>query len=585
VTRRAVSVLSLAFLAGTVLFGLAVHLSNPVLPDDDAYITYRYADNLLEGHGLVYNPGQRVFGSSTPLYVMWLAGLHGMARSVPTPELAVRVNVIFYVLTTLGIFVLLLNLVGSPGLTAVLAGLLAVNPGLLQASLNGMETFLFTGLMVWSLWALSTRRFGLSAWLAGLSVLARPEGVLMVVVVLVFSALARRNWRDLVGLFVPGLAWVAFATTYFGTPIYHSLLAKSRPLYQLPAGQALGALVNQVALWTVGGWVLLGREALAACLTLLILTLAVAIFGYVRKTRQQDAGDRCSPGLVVSSHEVLGRPDRQALPCGDRASRAVADVLAVPVLLALFVVFYAAANPLLFWWYFPPVDCLWFVALASGVAFAANWLRDRVGSRVGLLPVIVLIVLFGVPELLPYVKRAVARQPATDMKLRSVPVLERTMVYRATAEWLNRAAPPGETLVAPEIGALGYYFRGHVFDACGLVSPEALPFLPVPASQRNGPGAISLELVKHLKCDIVVTMQRFARHSLYPSDWFRQNYELVRQFRPRLPVHSWEPGENTIDVFFRHGGRALRSLRDAEAASGRDPQGHSVNETVSQPIE
>src|SRR5438552_3795965 len=40
---------------------------------DDAHISLRYAMNLAAGHGLVFNPGERVFGASTPLYVLLLA--------------------------------------------------------------------------------------------------------------------------------------------------------------------------------------------------------------------------------------------------------------------------------------------------------------------------------------------------------------------------------------------------------------------------------------------------------------------------------------------------------------------------------
>ena len=34
---------------------------------DDAYITFRYARNLLAGNGLVYNPGEWVLGTTTPV--------------------------------------------------------------------------------------------------------------------------------------------------------------------------------------------------------------------------------------------------------------------------------------------------------------------------------------------------------------------------------------------------------------------------------------------------------------------------------------------------------------------------------------
>ena len=42
---------------------------------DDAYISFRYARNLIEGHGLVFNPGERVEGYSNLLRVLDLAAL------------------------------------------------------------------------------------------------------------------------------------------------------------------------------------------------------------------------------------------------------------------------------------------------------------------------------------------------------------------------------------------------------------------------------------------------------------------------------------------------------------------------------
>ena len=44
---------------------------------DDAFISFRYARNLLEGHGLVFNPGEYVEGYSNFLWVLELAALWG----------------------------------------------------------------------------------------------------------------------------------------------------------------------------------------------------------------------------------------------------------------------------------------------------------------------------------------------------------------------------------------------------------------------------------------------------------------------------------------------------------------------------
>ena len=40
---------------------------------DDPFITYRYAANLLAGHGPVFNIGERVEGFSSPLHLLLMA--------------------------------------------------------------------------------------------------------------------------------------------------------------------------------------------------------------------------------------------------------------------------------------------------------------------------------------------------------------------------------------------------------------------------------------------------------------------------------------------------------------------------------
>ena len=42
---------------------------------DDAFIAFRYARNLADGHGLVFNRGERVEGFTDFLWVLELAGL------------------------------------------------------------------------------------------------------------------------------------------------------------------------------------------------------------------------------------------------------------------------------------------------------------------------------------------------------------------------------------------------------------------------------------------------------------------------------------------------------------------------------
>ena len=45
---------------------------------DDAFISFRYVRNLLEGHGLVFNPDEYVEGYTNFLWILELAALWGL---------------------------------------------------------------------------------------------------------------------------------------------------------------------------------------------------------------------------------------------------------------------------------------------------------------------------------------------------------------------------------------------------------------------------------------------------------------------------------------------------------------------------
>ena len=66
----------------------ALALAALVLPTprtiDDAFITFRYARHLLAGAGFVYNLGERVLGTTTPLYTGLMAAI--LALTLPSTE-------------------------------------------------------------------------------------------------------------------------------------------------------------------------------------------------------------------------------------------------------------------------------------------------------------------------------------------------------------------------------------------------------------------------------------------------------------------------------------------------------------------
>src|SRR4030042_1361768 len=59
---------------GLILFFHALCVSRYTV--DDAYISFRYAENAAKGYGLVFNPGERVEGYTNFLWVILLAGFY-----------------------------------------------------------------------------------------------------------------------------------------------------------------------------------------------------------------------------------------------------------------------------------------------------------------------------------------------------------------------------------------------------------------------------------------------------------------------------------------------------------------------------
>ncbi len=123
---------------------VALIFSVQVLPGprsfDDAYITFRYARNLADGAGFVYNPGQPVMGTSTPLYTLWLAMLSRLTGSSDFSWLALLTNAVCDVIAIVMLRRLLQALTSSAALAAVIALAHLLNPLRIGVALGTMET-------------------------------------------------------------------------------------------------------------------------------------------------------------------------------------------------------------------------------------------------------------------------------------------------------------------------------------------------------------------------------------------------------------------------------------------------------------
>ncbi|MBK8979384.1 MAG: hypothetical protein IPM29_26090 [Planctomycetes bacterium] len=207
------------------LVALAVALPSEVFLDD-AFITFRYAKNLAAGDGLVFNPGEPILGTTTPLFAMLLAGLHA-ATSWSFTNLAAAVHV--GALAALGP---LLRRMFAPSLGAA-AGWLRLTPYVLACMplvdvTIGMESTLFVAVSVSILTAALRDRATAVGLLAPIVCMLRPDGVVAAGLAFMVVALRRRRipWRALGVALAVGLPWCAYAYVRYGSAIPITVGAK-----------------------------------------------------------------------------------------------------------------------------------------------------------------------------------------------------------------------------------------------------------------------------------------------------------------------------------------------------------------------
>ena len=510
--RSPTRVAAVVALACAVLWTAYVHFRAQALPYDDAYITYRYVDNVTAGKGLVYNAGERVFGCSTPLYLLWLVVLRWAMPSCPIPVLAVRANAVHFLAAGAAVYWVIRKLTGSGPAAALGAIAFLMSREMLDISLGGMESFLFAALALFAVAALASDRPVVFGLLASLATLTRPEGVLLAALgLMVWRRSPRSLARAAAAFAVPLLGWVCFATAYFGTPVPHSIVAKSRPVYPIEPGTALAVVLQKVV-----GWATLGRLRAWGALRLVAVVDLLALL----------------PLLVAWA--PAARERRAWLP---------------GALFWLAVALYFLGNPVVAQWYWPHVFALALVTLVVGFHTLDRMMTRRAGSHAtrGAPAVLAAAVLWlGWCTLQPYWDGAQGLSAPITQSAKN-PIRLRTLAYRDAAQRLNAMCAPSDRVAAPEIGALGFYFNGCLLDACGLVTPQALPFLPVPPEQRLSAvdGAISVDFVKALEPEWVVTMPHFAQRSLLRSKWFQSRYAEAA----RVPLLQKCWGDSKVLIF------------------------------------
>ena len=381
---------------------------------DDVYITLQHGVNLTQGAGLVYQEGDRVLGSTSPLHALLLAAFVPIFGEAVLP--AVSLWVVCLVLAAF----LLYRLLDNPllGAAAVLA--LVTDPSL--SYITGMETTLFVCVCFLSLWLYRGGAGRAAFAVAGTALLVRPDAVFLIASLALVDLLESRTidrWKVAL-LALPGLLWSAFAWPYYGNPVPMSFFAK---YYQ-----------GQSPYWGVDTpWFLvrIGSD------------LAELRYGWT------------VVGLLAALYVGL----RRGAPPVLRASLA-------------FLVLYAAAYgvttvPSYENYYFP----FWaFVYLSIGMALAAGvrrWLARRRSEGGFKLP----------PRPAADLAAGLAIALAAVLLYRPASLLngpkqvDEQDVYLQVSRFLRQNTPDDAVVGIAEIGIVGFHSERRIADFAGLVTP------------------------------------------------------------------------------------------------------------------
>lgn len=468
---------------------------------DDAYITFRYAQNLVDGRGPVYNTGQRVLGTTTPLYTLILSGLAVVARSRDFPVLAMLANAWAGCLSVVLLYQVGRRLSGQRLVGALAALLWAVAPYSVTFAIGGMETDVTISLILAAFLSHLTGRTRPMALFTALAFLARPDTLIATGPLFVDPFLARRHfpWRETgLALALP-LPWLVFATLYFGNPLPTSIGAKSAA-YRLPPTADLVRLLQHYA---------------APFFEFQVLPPLGVLLAF---------------GLYVGLAALGGR---QAFRNSPRSWPISLYPLA-------YAGTFALANPLLFRWYLSPPLPIYFLLILTGAwrvsGDLGGWLgriskarrasgESATGTTGYLLPTLLALVALGLtvnawtlhPDHGP-------DRPAPEMAWFRLELL-----YAHAADIVRAQAAEGSTLCAGDIGVLGYRTGLRILDTVGLVTPQAARFYPADPAIYEINYAIPADLVLALDPDYIVILEVYGRRGLLPDGRFQSRYRLLEK--------------------------------------------------------
>ena len=390
---------------------------------EDAFITFRYAQQIVEGNGFVYNPGERVYGTTTPLFTLLLAGW----LLIPGTEVVAGARLIGLA-SSAGTLILLLLTLRRTGATylqqLLVIALIGLSSKFWIKDTGGMETPLVIFLISASWYAFVNRKMSWTGVLSGLLLWTRVDLILWPVALCITELYS--NGKS--GLKIAWLTtlvylpWVIFAWPYFGSPIPHTITAKW-VAYTQP---------NQDPY-------LLQLFVLIKWLTPVHFPEQVELVG------------------ILVAFSVVGIAAWQTSRIYKQGQLAV-----LPLFVCLEVIRIVLSRATIFSRYFAPT--FWAVLIMLGLGLGSVVKMLRPGRSLSLfwrwflgLIALCLIIGFGLQ---------------TAERVRDAQIYRHEGALKPAGLWLRQNSDPEARVQLEPLGYIGYYSERIMIDEVGLVTPQ-----------------------------------------------------------------------------------------------------------------
>lgn len=500
---KTIAAIVLIVLVTILTRGLLTYYSNHFA--DDSFITFRYAENIGSGKGFVYNEGERVLGTSTPLYTLLLALL--VKLGLPILLFARIINIGADCLSGILIFLLLRQFKIS---VATLAALFYVLfPRVMVWSISGMETSLYVLFIVASLYCYHKKNFGLTALLLGLTILTRVDGVILGLAILVHFTWQHRRFpvKMALGSLAVVLPWFIFSFLYFGSPIPNSVPGK-KALYS--------ATVWETPKWRIFWEFLFLRIKIGWPMLLLAL---------------------------AGVYTVLTRAKSHAI---------------IALWTVLYLVFFFLGGTKMHMWYYVPFYLGYLILVALGVDLVFEksggfWKRrvDSLSQRTSAAASLKTLRIVVICAVCLLAGLAYFQQMKRTVRLVTVEQIALEDIHKSIGLWLLENTQPTDTVCAEDIGYMGYYSGRYILDQDGLISPQVIPF------NKNRDRLGFLKEYKPAYFLIGFAGPYFSQ--VIQSQWLEDNYERMATFdatsvdvsRAKIPFKDLELNVCRYDIFRR----------------------------------